>query len=72
VLILDEPTSSLDADEVGELFRVIRDIRDAGVAVLFVSHFLDQVYAIADRSRSCATASWSASTRSPSSRGWRW
>ena len=49
VLILDEPTSSLDADEVGELFRVIRDIRDAGVAVLFVSHFLDQVYAIADR-----------------------
>jgi galactofuranose transport system ATP-binding protein len=49
VLILDEPTSSLDADEVHELFRVIRDIRDAGVAVLFVSHFLDQVYAIADR-----------------------
>ena len=49
VLILDEPTSSLDADEVRELFRVIRDIRDAGVAVLFVSHFLDQVYAIADR-----------------------
>jgi galactofuranose transport system ATP-binding protein len=49
VLILDEPTSSLDADEVQELFRVIRDVRDAGVAVLFVSHFLDQVYAIADR-----------------------
>ncbi len=49
VLILDEPTSSLDADEVQELFRVIRDVRDAGVAVLFVSHFLDQVYRIADR-----------------------
>jgi galactofuranose transport system ATP-binding protein len=49
VLILDEPTSSLDADEVQELFRVIRDVRDAGVAVLFVSHFLDQTYAIADR-----------------------
>jgi monosaccharide-transporting ATPase len=49
VLILDEPTSSLDADEVRELFRVIRDLRADGVAVLFVSHFLDQVYEIADR-----------------------
>lgn len=49
VLILDEPTSSLDAREVGELFRVIRRLRDAGTAILFVSHFLDQVYAISDR-----------------------
>ncbi|WP_162938625.1 sugar ABC transporter ATP-binding protein [Mycobacterium kyogaense] len=49
VLILDEPTSSLDADEVSELFRVMRRLRDAGTAILFVSHFLDQVYAISDR-----------------------
>ncbi|BBY26887.1 sugar ABC transporter ATP-binding protein [Mycolicibacterium sediminis] len=49
VLILDEPTSSLDADEVDELFRVMRRLRDGGTAVLFVSHFLDQVYEIADR-----------------------
>src|ERR1044072_9296517 len=49
VLILDEPTSSLDADEVAELFRVIRQLRDNGTAVLFVSHFLDQVYEISDR-----------------------
>jgi len=49
VLILDEPTSSLDADEVTELFRVIRALRDDGVAILFVSHFLEQVYAISDR-----------------------
>ena len=49
VLILDEPTSSLDRGEVEELFQVIRDVRDKGVAVLFVSHFLDQVYEIADR-----------------------
>ena len=49
VLILDEPTSSLDADEVAELFRVIRDLKNDGVAILFVSHFLDQVYEIADR-----------------------
>ncbi|TKR24232.1 sugar ABC transporter ATP-binding protein [Cellulomonas hominis] len=49
VLILDEPTSSLDKAEVAELFRVVRTLRDEGVAILFVSHFLDQVYAIADR-----------------------
>ncbi len=49
VLILDEPTSSLDRGEVEQLFGVIRDLRDAGVAILFVSHFLDQVYEISDR-----------------------
>ena len=49
VLILDEPTSSLDADEVAELFTVVRELRDEGVAILFVSHFLDQVYEISDR-----------------------
>ncbi|MET1053122.1 MAG: sugar ABC transporter ATP-binding protein [Mycetocola sp.] len=49
VLILDEPTSSLDADEVQELFRIIRNLKDQGVAILFVSHFLDQVYEISDR-----------------------
>lgn len=49
VLILDEPTSSLDAAEVDQLFGVIRRLRDEGVAILFVSHFLDQVYAISDR-----------------------
>ncbi|MCY0925319.1 sugar ABC transporter ATP-binding protein [Streptomyces sp. H27-H1] len=49
VLVLDEPTSSLDADEVAELFRIVRVLRDENVAILFVSHFLDQVYEIADR-----------------------
>jgi galactofuranose transport system ATP-binding protein len=49
VLILDEPTSSLDAGEVAQLFAVIRDLRDRGVAILFVSHFLEQVYEISDR-----------------------
>jgi galactofuranose transport system ATP-binding protein len=49
VLVLDEPTSSLDLDEVAELFRVIRDLKLRGVAVLFVSHFLDQVYELCDR-----------------------
>lgn len=49
VLILDEPTSSLDAAEVEGLFTVMRTLRDQGVAILFVSHFLDQIYAISDR-----------------------
>ncbi|WP_227463846.1 sugar ABC transporter ATP-binding protein [Nocardioides lijunqiniae] len=49
VLILDEPTSSLDADEVAKLFTVMRTLRDQGTAIVFVSHFLDQVYEIADR-----------------------
>lgn len=49
VLILDEPTSSLDASEVAQLFRIMRQLRDQGIAILFVTHFLDQVYEIADR-----------------------
>ena len=49
VLILDEPTSSLDQHEVRELFAVMRRLRDRGLAILFVSHFLDQVYAVCDR-----------------------
>ncbi|GAA2972322.1 simple sugar transport system ATP-binding protein [Microbacterium terrae] len=49
VLVLDEPTSSLDVDEVAELFRVVRELTERGVAVVFISHFLDQVYEIADR-----------------------
>jgi simple sugar transport system ATP-binding protein len=49
VLILDEPTSSLDEDEVRELFAVLRRLREDGIAILFVTHFLDQVYEISDR-----------------------
>jgi monosaccharide-transporting ATPase len=49
VLVLDEPTSSLDNDEVTELFRIIAGLKESGVAILFISHFLDQVYEISDR-----------------------
>ena len=49
VLILDEPTSSLDDSEVESLFAVLRGLRAAGLAILFVTHFLDQVYAVSDR-----------------------
>ncbi|WP_067633884.1 sugar ABC transporter ATP-binding protein [Actinomadura latina] len=49
VLILDEPTSSLDRGEVGRLFDVMRRLKDDGVAILFVSHFLEQIYEVCDR-----------------------
>ncbi|WEK54204.1 MAG: sugar ABC transporter ATP-binding protein [Candidatus Cohnella colombiensis] len=49
VLILDEPTSSLDRSEVQELFEVIRKLKQQNLAILFVTHFLDQVYEITDR-----------------------
>lgn len=48
VLVLDEPTSSLDRDECARLFDLIRSLRDRGLAIVFVTHFLDQVYAVSD------------------------
>jgi len=49
LLILDEPTSSLDEREVEELFSVVRKLRDGGMGIVFITHFLDQAYAIAGR-----------------------
>jgi simple sugar transport system ATP-binding protein len=49
LLILDEPTSSLDEAEVSRLFRVMRRLRDQGLGIVFVTHFLDQVYEVCDR-----------------------
>ena len=49
MLILDEPTSSLDDVEVEKLFTLMRSLRDKGVGIVFVTHFLEQVYAVCDR-----------------------
>lgn len=49
VLILDEPTSSLDRGEVEQLFALMRRLKAQGVAIVFISHFLDQIYEICDR-----------------------
>lgn len=49
VLILDEPTSSLDEREVALLFELMRDLKSRGVGMIFITHFLDQVYEICDR-----------------------
>jgi rhamnose transport system ATP-binding protein len=49
VLIMDEPTASLSAHEVDQLFRLVKTLRSQGVAVLFISHRLEEVFKIADR-----------------------
>ena len=48
VLVLDEPTSSLDRDEVKQLFEAITKLKNEGMGIVFVTHFLDQVYAVSD------------------------
>jgi galactofuranose transport system ATP-binding protein len=48
-LILDEPTSSLTAHETAQLFRVMRKLKSEGIATIFITHFLDQVYEVTDR-----------------------
>ena len=49
VLILDEPTSSLDENEIKKLFKLMLDLKARGVGIVFVTHFLDQVYEVCDR-----------------------
>ena len=49
VLILDEPTSSLDDNEVAKLFKLMRQLKEKGVSIVFVTHFLEQVYEVCDR-----------------------
>jgi len=58
VLILDEPTSSLDDEEVKSLFAVLRRLRSEGLAILFVTHFLNQVYAVSDRITVLRNGAW--------------
>lgn len=58
VLILDEPTSSLDDEEVKSLFAVLRRLRSEGLAILFITHFLNQVYAVSDRITVLRNGSW--------------
>ena len=49
VLILDEPTSSLDEGEVEKLFKLMRELKSRGVGIIFVTHFLEQVYEVCDK-----------------------
>ncbi|MFC9708757.1 sugar ABC transporter ATP-binding protein [Paenibacillus sp. NPDC056933] len=58
VLILDEPTSSLDQNEVQQLFQIMSQLRKDGLAILFVTHFLDQMYDISDRVTILRNGEW--------------
>src|SRR5512140_1854421 len=49
ILILDEPTSSLDVQETQQLFEVMKKLKNEGIGIIFITHFLDQVYQISDR-----------------------
>lgn len=49
VIIMDEPTSSLDAEETRHLFRTIRELKEQGVAIIYISHRMDEIYEISDR-----------------------
>lgn len=49
ILILDEPTSSIDSNEVKKLFEVMRKLKNEGMSIIFITHFLDQIYEISDR-----------------------
>ena len=49
VLVLDEPTASLDAREAELLFDIMRDLKARGIAIVFITHFIDQVYQVSDR-----------------------
>ena len=62
VLIMDEPTASLSAHEVQQLFRIVRSLRDQGVAVLFIGHRLEEVFEISDRVTVLRDGKWISST----------
>ncbi len=58
VLILDEPTSSLDIHETQQLFRLMHKLKNEGIAIIFITHFLDQVYEITDRITVLRNGKW--------------
>jgi rhamnose transport system ATP-binding protein len=62
VLIMDEPTASLSAHEVQQLFRIVRSLRDQGVAILFIGHRLEEVFDISDRVTVLRDGKWISST----------
>lgn len=49
LIIMDEPTSSLDSEETEHLFRTIRNLREKGVSIIYISHRMDEIFEICDR-----------------------
>jgi rhamnose transport system ATP-binding protein len=65
VLIMDEPTASLSAHEVQRLFRIVHTLRQQGVAILFISHRIEEVFEIADRVTILRDGRWISTTPRP-------
>jgi ABC-type sugar transport system ATPase subunit len=49
IVVMDEPTAALTAGEVSRLFEIIRDLQSRGIAIIYISHRLDEIFALADR-----------------------
>ena len=49
ILIMDEPTSALTIEEVGDLFKIVRNLKENGTAIIFISHRIQEIFEIADR-----------------------
>ena len=49
LVVMDEPTASLTSHEVEHLFRIIRDLQASGIGIIYVSHRLEEIFALADR-----------------------
>jgi rhamnose transport system ATP-binding protein len=65
VLIMDEPTASLSAHEVDQLFRIVGALRSQGVAILFIGHRMEEVFRIADRITVLRDGKWISSRAAP-------
>jgi ribose transport system ATP-binding protein len=61
VLVMDEPTAALSDRETDRLFEVVRQLRSEGMAIIYISHRMAEVYELADGFQSCAVASMSGS-----------
>ena len=72
ILILDEPTSSLDVNETQLLFEVMQKLKAKGIGIVFITHFLDQVYRSPIGSPSSGMANWSERTKPLPSRASNW
>ena len=60
ILVMDEPTTPLSSRETDRLFELIRALRDEGLAIIYISHRMDEIYELRTASRCCATAAMSA------------
>ena len=58
VIVLDEPTSSLTVQEVNKLFEMMRMLKEQGIALIYISHKMDEILKFATRFRFCVTATW--------------